>query len=182
MSFDIFSNDRAFVGTQTLSVKALISSGELIQDHSFDILFYDSCNSTTLVQNQLPETIEIDALSSESKNLTLKAFTDSVSVSYGLRQTCGSLAYKAITPDKSLSVTVQHKAGEATYSVIVDTKSFSKVGKQIVTIEVALVDYPLVAKAQTLITVDVKSTQKAWVPPLPEDEKEKENEDANVSP
>lgn len=43
-------------------------------------------------------------------------------------------------------------------------------------IEVGLEDYPMVPKFKTKLTVDVKSTTIPFVPPTPEDSKDKEKE------
>ena len=113
-------------------------------------------------------------MSTATKTINLAAFTDSVSVDYGLSNTCGNFTYQVLAPESAFA-SLTHVEGSASYEVTFDTKDYTKSGKQTVRVEVGLVDYPLL-KSQATITVDVKPIANPFVPPDPDEEKEEVKE------
>ena len=61
-TIDIFTDDRSFLGSHTLLIKAVVSNGETIEPHNFDLEFEDTCRLTLLSETEPIESIEITAL------------------------------------------------------------------------------------------------------------------------
>ena len=77
----ITTEDRAYVGMHTLSIRAHITiSGQILYAHDFKVQIYDPCEASKIVDNSNFPLLEFQSLQPGSVNLTSPIFTDTVSV------------------------------------------------------------------------------------------------------
>ena len=78
------------------------------------------------MQSQINE-VKTRALEQNVLRLTQVAFTDSVSVAYGVEALCGNVSYTVMTSMLNTApfiISIEHTGGTATYTIVVDTKTY----------------------------------------------------------
>ena len=118
-SVDIITDERSLLGSHTLLIQAVISNGETLHPHTFDLTFQDSCRRARLVESVELEKIEIRAMESEILKKSYASFTDTISDGYGLINTCGAFAYSLLDPAPSFA-SVTHTDGDGTFAIEID--------------------------------------------------------------
>ena len=129
---DIDSTDRSLVGSYTLSITAITSSGSKVQQHNFDVSLIDSCTTSFLVEYEtLTPIYESTVPSTLAFTSSIKAFTDSVSDSLLIPENCGSITY-TLVDDKDeaapASVAVSYSSADNTVTVEADLSTWTQPG------------------------------------------------------
>ena len=97
--------------------------------HNFDVELTDSCTAAVLVQHDtIPVQFEVIELSQNLLSESYKAFTDSISDSNGIPNSCGVISYSLLDENDEAApstITVTNKDtsnadAEGNFSIIVD--------------------------------------------------------------
>ena len=177
--FEFLTNNRTFVGLHEFTVKYMMSSGEKLQPHDFNLTMYDSCNQSAVITTQEIEDMDIKSLSPESQAITqtLNIFTDKVSQKYG-SEVCFDMTYKILDEKQSPGpdwISVEYIVGEPTFNVILATNNYDKAGIFELLLRAELKNYPGARAKDLKFTVEIlDSDVEPFVQPVKEEAEDEE--------
>ena len=90
---DINTTDRSYLGEREFTIIAVISNGEKLHSHNFEVSFIDSCEWTSLTESEAIDEITLTALQEEVVTISYETFTNTIAEKYGVPEACGPTLY-----------------------------------------------------------------------------------------